>query len=336
VFVHSGEHCVWEFVDFRVMLVSMFGRTARNRVSLMGLVFCGSLAFGLSAVAQPVQPPAQTAQSLAERDQQARAEFLEAREYFARGNYLEAVRRFEHSFQLSGRVELLHSIGTSYDRLHRWTEARDAFRRYLEALPNAPERDEIRARLAVIDAEIERERTLSTPRQIIVRERQVVIRTAPVRVGRIIGITAGALTVGSAVVAATIGGLALRYYNDLLVSCGNTDMGCPNAVIGDIQLRATMVNLFIGVGVALAVTSVVALIVDEVKWRSWQNAQQEQPGNTEPVQSTNPAQTQTRIRSRTLGQSTELSFSAMPLYGVGQESTQQGISGAALVFQGRF
>src|SRR5262249_49180507 len=81
--------------------------------------------------------------SSADADAQAREEFLIGHSAFHRGNYIEAVRHFERAYELSNLPELLYNMGTSYDRLHRWVEARDAFRRYLELSPDAPQRDEV-------------------------------------------------------------------------------------------------------------------------------------------------------------------------------------------------
>jgi tetratricopeptide (TPR) repeat protein len=120
----------------------------------------------LASTAVPVVAPAQTPPSSPPRgdearDREARAEYIAGSEAFTRGDFEQAVRRFEHAYALSGRPQLLYNIGTSYDRLHRWQQAHRAFEQFLRALPESSNRDEVRARQRVIEAEIARERQVA-------------------------------------------------------------------------------------------------------------------------------------------------------------------------------
>jgi hypothetical protein len=210
-----------------------------------------------------------------ENDRVARAEFTAGRDAFAHGDFEQAARRFEHAFQLSQRRELLYNIGTAYERLHRWEPARDAFTRYLAAFPNAPERDEVRGRLTAIDAEIQRERERASasppPRETVtVVHERVVVREVPTETHpvRTAGIVIGGLGVLSGIAALTIGLVTNAFYDDLANGCGQTAEGCPEPVIQDVQLRATLVNVFLAGAGALVITGATLVIVDYVRSRN--------------------------------------------------------------------
>jgi len=61
-------------------------------------------------------------------------------------------------FELSQRPGLLHNIGTTADRLRRDDEALEAFRAYLEAVPDAPYRASVEARITVLQRAIDERR----------------------------------------------------------------------------------------------------------------------------------------------------------------------------------
>jgi hypothetical protein len=214
-------------------------------------------------------------QQLSENDRVARSEFTAGRDAFAHGDFEQAARRFEHAFQLSQRRELLYNIGTAYERLHRWEPARDAFQRYLAAFPNAPERDEVRGRLTAIDAEIQRERERASasppPRETVtvVRER-VVVREVPTEAHpmRTAGIVIGGLGVISGIASLTIGLVTNGLYDNLASTCGQTAEGCPAPVIQDVQLRATLTNVFLGGAIGLVALGGTLILVDYARSRS--------------------------------------------------------------------
>ncbi len=89
-----------------------------------------------------------------ELDEAARLTFVRAREAFDAGEYEDALRRFRQAYELSPRPTLLYNIAATLDRLRRDQEAADALRAYLDALPDAPDRTEVEARLRVLDATI--------------------------------------------------------------------------------------------------------------------------------------------------------------------------------------
>lgn len=232
------------------------------------LRLAAALALGLALLLAPSRARAQSQQDL---DRLARTEFSAGRDAFSHGDYPEAARRFENAYQLSQRRELLYNIGTSYERLHRWGSARDAFRHYLQAFPAAPERDELRGRLAVIETEIlrENERAIAASRppsssrpieRVIVRE--VPADTHPLRTAAFVTGGLGALAL---IASLTIGLITNGYYDGLVTTCGQTEAGCSPPVIDDVQQRATFTNVFAIGGAALAVGAVVLYAVDATR-----------------------------------------------------------------------
>jgi len=111
-----------------------------------------ALALGLvlSALPAAAQQPG--------HDAEAREAFESGRRAFAEGRFEDALELFRHSYDLSGRVELLYDIGTSHDRLRHDREALEAFEQYLGRVPlDSPHRAEVRRRVEVLRASLQRE-----------------------------------------------------------------------------------------------------------------------------------------------------------------------------------
>lgn len=89
-------------------------------------------------------------------DEAARLTFESAREAFVAGDYETALARFRQAHQLSPRPGLLYNIAQTLDRLRRDEETVDALREYLDAMPNAPNRSEVEARIRVLEDAIAR------------------------------------------------------------------------------------------------------------------------------------------------------------------------------------
>lgn len=115
--------------------------------SLGAAVLCTWLAWAPASHAL-----AQTAATADMRDAEARARFDAGRIAFAASRYADALGDFERAYELSGRAELLYNMGTCLDRLRRDDEAIEIFGRYLEALPDAPNRLEVETRLEAMRA----------------------------------------------------------------------------------------------------------------------------------------------------------------------------------------
>lgn len=84
-------------------------------------------------------------------DEEARSLFAAGRTAFEAGRFESALERFREAYELSGRAALLYNIGTAADRLRRDAEALEAFRAYVAAEPDASNRGEVEARIAVLE-----------------------------------------------------------------------------------------------------------------------------------------------------------------------------------------
>ena len=84
-------------------------------------------------------------------DDEARSLFHAGESAFAEGRYEVALEHFQAAYDLSPRPELLFNIGNTADRLRREQDALDAYRRYLEARPDAENRAQVEARIEIIE-----------------------------------------------------------------------------------------------------------------------------------------------------------------------------------------
>lgn len=86
-----------------------------------------------------------------EHDEEAHGLFAAGAAAFESGRYEEALEYFQHAYALSPRPALLYNLGQAADRARRDDVALDAFRRYLDATPDAPNRAEIEGRVRVLE-----------------------------------------------------------------------------------------------------------------------------------------------------------------------------------------
>lgn len=215
---------------------------------------------GLVPVASPTSTPASPVAVNATADEQARQLFLEGRNAFSEGRFEDAARAFERAHELSQRHQLLYNVGTAYERLHNWPRAREAFQGYLDQVPDAPDRQEVRSRLDVIDVEIQHQTPVQNTRVVVIETPSVT--PDPPRPWRTVFWVGAGLTAVSGLATITIYLLARSLYTDLAGSCGRTAMGCGDATINDIQLRAGLTNGGIALTSLLAAGTVTAFILD--------------------------------------------------------------------------
>ena len=203
------------------------------------------------------------------RDAEARLHFATGRDAFSRGDFATAVTEFERAYALSRRAQLLYNIGTTYERLHRWEEARSALQRYLDAVADAPDRAEVEGRIRIIDVEIQHQAYVPPPAappaapQIVVVDRPVMVPS--VRPWQVAAWVGGGLTVVSGGLALGIGLLANDRINTLLATCAPTNgPGCSAADINDMRLRQGLVNGSIAAAGVFAAATVAAIVLDRV------------------------------------------------------------------------
>jgi tetratricopeptide (TPR) repeat protein len=194
-----------------------------------------------------------------EADRMARECFNRGREAFSNGDFATAAQEFTRAYELSGRPQLLYNIGTCYERLHQWEEAHSALTRYLERMPNAPDRAEVQARLNVIQIELQHQAEARRPppppestTRVVVIERRVEELPRYFRTAAWIAAGLTAMTGGATL---AVGLLADARYNDLARNCGRTAMGCAQDDIDDMVLRQGIVNAgIVATGIFAAAT----------------------------------------------------------------------------------
>lgn len=117
----------------------------------------GVAAFGwlvlslLCALAWPERGGAQAAARTDASDEVARGLFQAGKAAYEAGNYADALSFFEQAHARSGRPQLLFNVGQAADRLRQDDKALEAFRAYLAALPDAPNRGEVEARIRALE-----------------------------------------------------------------------------------------------------------------------------------------------------------------------------------------
>jgi tetratricopeptide (TPR) repeat protein len=121
-------------------------------------LLCGGFVC-LSPTGALAQDPQVTAADAADDklDEEARALFLAGRLAFEQGRYENALDYFQRAHALSKRPELLFNIGSAADRLRQDRVALEALSAYLEALPEAPNRMQVEARVRLLRRAVEQE-----------------------------------------------------------------------------------------------------------------------------------------------------------------------------------
>ena len=209
------------------------------------------LAMALATMGGVGSAHAQAATEAEVRDLEARARFESGRLAFEAGRYEEALADFERSYELSGRSVIHFNIGLVHDRLRRDEEAIAAFERYLEQVPDSPNRAEVEARVAVLRAQLA-ERT---------PEVVVVVPAAPShRIEyEVWAWISTALTVAAAPLAGVLWALANDEYARLDAQCG--EAGCARSAI-DASGAPALVD---GTN-AMLVTAIVAGVSAATAW----------------------------------------------------------------------
>lgn len=98
-----------------------------------------------------VAPPALAQSS---EDQQARALFDAGRTAYDAGRFEQAMRYFREAYELSHRPALLFNIASAADRLLDIEAALEAYRAYLEAVPNAENRELAQSRITFLEGRL--------------------------------------------------------------------------------------------------------------------------------------------------------------------------------------
>ncbi len=255
------------------------GRTA------LWLAACVSLAFDLAA--QPT-PPANDA------DERARSLHEQGVAAFEAGDYDRAIAAFSEAYELSPAPGILFNLGQAHVAKgpSNCAEARRAYSMYLQAAPNARNRQAVQTWIdelaACADAEEARRAQASTPPAAAGPADEASAPPAPVTVFAepaapvsesrdVPWLAIGAGSLG--VVAAAIGGVmyasAGSDYSELKDSCGNQ---CAPSSWEDAADRERTGLVLIGVGSALAIGSLVIWLATGSAGEPPQRARAAHPG----------------------------------------------------------
>lgn len=230
-----------------------------------------ALAFAAPVAAQgePAQPEAMPSAQQAEQDkamtlmdEEARQHFQIGKSLYDAGRFNEAAAEFEQAYKKSGRPQLLYNLYVANRDASNWAAAVEALRGYLDKVPDAADRINLRARLksmeeaAARDAEQKRQAEAESERQ---RQAEAAPKTRTETVHSVVpwvlvGV-GGALVVGGAIT----GVLANSKVSDLEDKCD--DNICPPSEgdsIDGAKTLAVTTDVLIGAG---AVTAGVGLIL---------------------------------------------------------------------------
>jgi hypothetical protein len=267
----------WGILSQRMASRPLLASVSSSRIALLA----AALACALVASA-PSTAAAQTGERLsaAEADRRALTLYEEGSAAFAREDYSTAAARFEAAFTLSPRPRILYNLGVTYDRMGIPQQAVDAYERFLHQLPNAPERAQVEERLRVLRADAEAAHEQATrehnsgnsqgTRTIVserVVERPVIVPRA--HTARTVGFVLGAFALASGGAAGGVAGFSAVYYQGLRESCGDLrpdrrpdTQWCEPFLVREVQLRATLVNVFMFSAIGLAIASGISFGID--------------------------------------------------------------------------
>jgi tetratricopeptide (TPR) repeat protein len=120
---------------------------------LVGLLILSFLAASSRAEAQQAgDEVAGTEAEADDPDTRARGLFLAGQAAYDRAQFEEALGYFEGAYRLSPRGGLLFNIGLAAERAGNRERALEAFRQYLDEMPDAANRADVEARIAALEA----------------------------------------------------------------------------------------------------------------------------------------------------------------------------------------
>lgn len=119
---------------------------------LRAALLCSAMLLACSTIAQAQASPDASNDQFERDDQEARDLFKLGKQAFDEGRFERALMYFKDAYVLSRRAALLSNIGSALDRLRRDDEALEAYKSYLEQVPDAPNRAFVEERVRVIEA----------------------------------------------------------------------------------------------------------------------------------------------------------------------------------------
>lgn len=245
----------------------------RRANALSSLVF--GLAAGLSLA--PIGTAAAQSEPSHATDDEARALFDAGRIAYTDGRFDDALGYFQRAYALSQRAALLYNVAQTFDRLSRNREALEAYRGYLAAEHETPQRSQIEARIRVLEeliaaedardaeaarlrSELDAERARAAAAQGSPTNGATAASRADAPLGPIVlfGVAGAGLLTG-----VTFGALALDRQG-ALASCGPEHVCDPSlaGTISDLSTFALVSDVAFGVSLASAAAATIWWLVD--------------------------------------------------------------------------
>lgn len=113
------------------------------------------------AAPAPVAAEPAVAETVTGQDAEARALFRTGQTAYESGRFDQALEDFLRAHELSGQPALLYNIGQAADRARRDETALNAFRMYLQQVPDAPNAEMVRNRIASLEIAVDNARARS-------------------------------------------------------------------------------------------------------------------------------------------------------------------------------
>lgn len=192
-------------------------------------------------------------------DDEARERFELGRTFYDAGRFQQAAEEFGEAYKLSGRPQLLYNVYVANREAANWEPAIAALRDYLDKVPDAPDRINLRARLSTLEAQaaLQREQQARLEAEQKRNARPTTrIEKQRSNVPWILTGTGGALLVGSLVTGLMAKGKA----NDLKTECADGGKVCPQWRNDDAKTTRTLAittDVLWSVGAATALTGIV-------------------------------------------------------------------------------
>ena len=223
--------------------------------------------------AEPVSLKGDTA-AADSQDSRARALFEAGRTAYEAGDYESALTHFRQAYEGSQRPALLFNIGQAADRLRRNEEALAALEAYLSQVPDAPNREAVDNRIAILRDVVARERQAAAPAAAptpVSTEPEPSVQSKPqglevessasLPLLPLVVAGVGAVVLG---VGAGVGAAAKAAEEDYAAApvATRSEIEAADGLLSDARDKATLANVLLGVGGVVLVAGAAWLVVE--------------------------------------------------------------------------
>ncbi len=185
--------------------------------------------------------------------------FAAGREALVAHDYDLAAREFEAAYAISHDPSLLFNLGVVFEDAGRYPDALRAYRRYLDAVPDAPNRIDVERRIRTLGATASTVAEPASPPPSAAPPAERPRRNASARpIAALVVGGAGVAVLGAGVV---VGIVALQSRSSLEQMCGGDVTHCPDtpatrAALGTLSTQSIVTDVMYGVGGAAIIAGV--------------------------------------------------------------------------------